>query len=158
MMNTAEKAECKKKKGAKILVVEDEARLLYSLSFVLKRQGFRVTPVTDAESALKKLTIEKNDFNLIISDMHLPGMSGLEFIDKLHSMNDFSPLLVITAYRGKSVFDALEKRGIKTILQKPFDITELMDRIAEALNHKTVSIKSVHQLHNSLKKGRKYVQ
>ncbi len=134
-MTSTEKIGSEKRNGARILVVEDEARLLYSLSFVLKRHGYIVTPVTDAESALKKMIVsDENGFNLVISDMHLPGMSGLELIDKLHGMKNFTPFLMITAYKGKSIFDLLKKRGIENILQKPFSIAELMERISQALH------------------------
>ncbi|MFP4165474.1 MAG: response regulator [Chitinispirillaceae bacterium] len=123
-----------KNSHTKILIVEDETRLLYSLAFVLRRKGYEVTPVTNAETALSEIKgLENGFFKLIISDIHLPGMSGLDFIEKLQNMGDPTPFLVITAYKGKPIFDALENRGVRHILQKPFDSTELLDRISRAL-------------------------
>ncbi len=115
-----------------ILITEDEPRLLYSITFILKRQGYSVTPAMDAESAIANLENNEN-FNLVISDIQLPGINGLEFIDLVRNKGLSIPFLIITAYKSKDISEGLKKRNIKFILYKPFDKAELIQEVANAM-------------------------
>ncbi len=127
-----------RKKGNELitlLIVEDEKELLYSIAFILKRQGYVVVTSSNAEKALAMLNRDKeNSINLIITDIQLPGISGLDFIDTLREQNSTAPVMVITAYKGTEILSALKKRGIMHFLIKPFDTSELIEKIESALS------------------------
>ncbi|KMQ52271.1 transcriptional regulatory protein [Chitinispirillum alkaliphilum] len=119
----------------KLLIVEDEKELLHSIAFILKRQEYKVATSLNAENALDMLGKNKeSSFDLIITDIQLPGMSGLEFIDTLRKQGPAVPTMVITAYKGEEILDALAKRDIVHFLIKPFDTSELIAKVKSALS------------------------
>src|SRR5579864_9743064 len=81
---------------AAILVVEDEAKMRRLLELQLGEEGFSVHSAADAESGLQLLVREKPD--LVVTDLRLPGMSGLEFLQAVKRANAALPVVVMTAY------------------------------------------------------------
>ncbi len=117
-----------------VMIVEDEPRLLHSLTFTLRRKGFRVIPVSTAESALEFLS-QNGDTrcDLFITDIQLPGMSGVEFIDRLRGIPGDHRIVVMTAFPKRELEQQLSIRGIDSLLTKPFDIEELVKRVEQSL-------------------------
>src|SRR5258708_20250721 len=79
-----------------ILIVEDEPKMRRLLEISLGEDGHAVTAVPDAETGLKFLQREPVD--LVLTDLKLPGMSGLEFLQEARRINAAVPMLVMTAY------------------------------------------------------------
>lgn len=122
----------------KIMIVEDDLSLLYSLGFTLKRQNYLVGMSSNGKDALKimhEAHREEKPFDLLITDMVIPGIAGLELIDKLNEKGIRVPVLVITGHPEKTLFAQLEKRGIRELLGKPFNSAELITRISAVLGH-----------------------
>lgn len=118
----------------KILVAEDEPTLLRSLIFTLKRFHFQANGANDGIQALEYLTNSKeNTCDLFITDIQLPGMSGLEVIDKVRSLGLQFPILVITAYGDQKVLTEIANRKIEDYLTKPFSMDDLLQRIAKLI-------------------------
>src|ERR1019366_5572671 len=81
---------------ATILVVEDEAKMRRLLELQLGEEGFTVHSAADAETGLQLLVREKPD--LVVTDLRLPGMSGLEFLQAVKRVNAALPVVIMTAH------------------------------------------------------------
>ena len=102
---------------ATILVVEDEAKMRRLLELQLGEEGFVVCTAPDAETGLQLLVREKPD--LVVTDLRLPGMSGLEFLQAVKRVNAALPVVVMTAYGTvESAVEAM-KGGASDYVTKP---------------------------------------
>jgi two-component system alkaline phosphatase synthesis response regulator PhoP len=118
-----------------ILIVEDERHLAVGIKFNLEAEGFQVTTVGDGPSALRLIDEGENDFDLILLDLMLPGMSGYAVIETIRSTGNDVPILILSARtltedrtRGFNV-------GASQYLTKPFDLDELLSRVKNLLTH-----------------------
>jgi len=117
---------------AAILVVEDEAKMRRLLELQLGEEGFAVHSAADAESGLQLLIREKPD--LVVTDLRLPGMSGLEFLQAVKRVNAALPVVVMTAYGTvESAVEAM-KVGASDFVTKPFSLAELVLVIRKELD------------------------
>ena len=82
----------------KILVVEDEKTLCLLYEEELSREGYDITAVTDAEAALTKLAQE--GFDLIITDIRMPGKNGIELITQIMGLRKDIPIIINSAYQS----------------------------------------------------------
>ena len=107
-----------------ILVVEDEPKMRRLLELQLADEGFRAQTVADAESALK--LVNSAPFDLIVTDLKLPGMSGIEFLHSVKRANAAVPIIIMTAYGTvESAVEAM-KMGASDYVLKPFSLAELV--------------------------------
>lgn len=121
----------------KIIIVEDEPALLHSLAFTLRRQHYRIFTSINGSDALTIIRNEfdKNEnFDLLITDIQLPGISGLELVDSLESFKISLPSLIITAYGDATVISEIKRRGIANFLAKPFSTEELLTKVQMIIN------------------------
>src|ERR1700739_45294 len=117
---------------AAILVVEDEAKMRRLLELQLGEEGFSVHSAADAESGLQLLVREKPD--LVVTDLRLPGMSGVEFLQAVKRANAGLPVVVMTAYGTvESAVEAM-KFGASNYVTKPFSFDELVMVIRKELD------------------------
>jgi DNA-binding NtrC family response regulator len=120
------------KEKATILVVEDEAKMRRLLELQLDEEGFAVHSAADAETGLQLLMREKPD--LVVTDLRLPGMSGLEFLQAVKRVNAALPVVVMTAYGTvESAVEAM-KIGASDFVTKPFSLAELVLVIRKELD------------------------
>ncbi len=109
----------------KLLVIDDDARLLASYRDLLSPYGFEVLTAADGEQAIP--IVEKNpDILLVILDLAMPRMDGREWLRWFRGMRRESPVIVISAYKLDSN-DADLKPAV--ILEKPFHVAELLDLV-----------------------------
>ncbi|HXA56764.1 MAG TPA: sigma-54 dependent transcriptional regulator [Candidatus Acidoferrum sp.] len=107
-----------------ILVVEDEAKLRRLIELQLAEEGFVASSAPDAETGLRMLG--KQQFDLVVTDFKLPGMTGLEFLNAAKNINANLPVIVMTAYGTvESAVDAM-KAGASDYVLKPFSLAELI--------------------------------
>jgi PAS domain S-box-containing protein len=138
----ATKPEPQKPRGAKILVVDDEAAILAFLSRLLSEWGHSVETINNANTALEKLNTER--YSLVLLDIKLPGMSGIELYQRIE---DIAPALArrvmfITGDIMEGTTRAfLEKTG-SPYITKPLDIEVLKKTINRALNQTQVTAKA----------------
>ena len=123
----------------RILVVDDEELIASTLKKLLVRQGYDAVFVEDGESALEK--IKTDDFDLIISDIRMPGMDGVETVSSIRdylkgSGRDLIPEVFITGYADFEKYE--EAKGLKVAgyLNKPFDRDDFLRMIDEILTDK----------------------
>ena len=114
-------------KGKKILVVEDEAHLAKGLQFNLEREGYRVTLADNGQSALDLLG--KQDFDLMILDIMLPKVSGLDVARKIRNRDMRFPILMLSAKSTDEDREMGLEAGADDYLTKPFHLPELLLRV-----------------------------
>ncbi len=115
-----------------ILLVDDEKNMLASLSAILKDEGYKVSLASSGEDAIKSL--EQSSFDLLISDLKMGGISGLDLLNKVKSQDLAIPVILITAYATpKSAVEAI-KSGAFDYIQKPFEPEEILFSIRRALS------------------------
>ena len=106
-----------------ILIIEDEAKMRRLLELNLGEDGFKTVSAADAEAGLKLLSAEAVD--LVLTDLKLPGMSGLELLQVVKQQNAALPVVVMTAFGSvETAVDAM-KAGASDYVLKPFSLAEM---------------------------------
>ena len=108
---------------ATILIVEDEAKMRRLLELNLGDDGFTTLSAGDAETGLKLL--QENGVDLVVTDLKLPGMSGLEFLQAVKRQNAALPVVVMTAFGTVETAVEAMKTGASDYVLKPFSLTEM---------------------------------
>lgn len=119
-----------------ILVVDDDEGVRMLVTDVLSREGFQVTAVTDGAEALALFERQKRDtmhFDLLLTDLDMPRLSGLRLVDALHAQGLTLPTLVMSAKHDAQLMSEVAARGCKGMLRKPFSVQELRRRVNHAL-------------------------
>jgi len=121
---------------SRVLVVDDELQLRRVLMSTLSGLGFIVVGVESGEAALEKVREER--FDLILLDINMPGLSGLETCRAMRARSDVSILMLTVRDRAEDKVQALDS-GADGYVTKPFDVNELLARIRAALRRAPVS-------------------
>jgi two-component system KDP operon response regulator KdpE len=119
--------------GARILVVDDEPEIGRALRVNLTAHGYEVTVVPSGEAALERLRTDRPP-DLIILDLGLPGMSGLEVCRQVRATSDL-PILVLSVKGEERDKVAALDLGADDYIAKPFGMNELLARVRVALRH-----------------------
>jgi len=119
--------------GKKILIVDDESSVREALTLILSRL-YAVESAASGDLALELL--EKEQFDLILLDLIMPGTDGLGVLQKLKSINANLPVIMLTASSQVQLAVEAMKFGAVDYLNKPYDVDDLLGRIEETLNQK----------------------
>ncbi len=115
-----------------ILVIDDSDQIReFLIEYVLKPLGYRVSVATDGRAGLEKAIVENPD--LIMTDMSMPRMSGLELLSALRESDCQSPVIFMTLHGSEGVAVEAFRLGVRDYLTKPFTIEEAEDAINRAL-------------------------
>ncbi|HMP83313.1 MAG TPA: sigma-54 dependent transcriptional regulator [Verrucomicrobiota bacterium] len=113
-----------------ILLIEDDASIVGGLKKELESEGYAVATASRGDDGL---TLAKSEnFDVVITDLKMPGLSGLELIGQLHSAKPKLPIILMTAFGTTDTAIEATKLGAFDYLLKPFDMTELLDLVAKA--------------------------
>jgi DNA-binding NtrC family response regulator len=113
----------------RILVVDDNELFRDSIVETLRRLGYRIDAAVDGPSALNMIGL--NRYDLVISDMKMPGMSGIELLEKIKHIDSDMPFLLITAYGAiETAVDAM-KKGAFDFLQKSDNLIRELELTVE---------------------------
>jgi DNA-binding NtrC family response regulator len=113
----------------RILVIEDEEKLRRVVQLQLQASGYEVDQAATAEQAL--VSAERAD--LVLTDLRLPGMSGLEFLEKIHGQRPGLPVVMMTAFGSVETAVEAMKKGAADFLVKPFSLDHLTAVVGKAL-------------------------
>jgi DNA-binding response OmpR family regulator len=114
-----------------ILIVEDEPATSWALAEGLSDDGFTIDTFPSAEDAWSWL--QRGTSDLVIADLNLPGMSGLELARKLQRGRHAQPVIIVTAYGSPEVHRDLRRAGVADCFSKPFPIDVLRRSVRRAL-------------------------
>ena len=122
----------------RILVAEDDKEMRRLLVWNLHKAGFDVIECSDGWELLDHLGNpvldgEPDDYDLIVSDIRMPGVTGLEVLEGIHETEWFVPMILITAFGSAEVHREAEEFGAADVFDKPFEIESLIKRIREVL-------------------------
>ena len=115
-----------------ILLADDDENLRRVWEFQLQEAGYEVSTASDGARALELFT--ENDFDCVITDLRMPKLSGLEFLEKIKSVNSEIPVIVITAFGEVETAVAAMKAGAYDYINKPFNRDEILLTLERALN------------------------
>jgi DNA-binding NtrC family response regulator len=105
--------------ATRILVIDDEVDMLMLLRMIIEDNTEYEVDTTNNPSEALKLITEK-DFDLIISDLKMPGMDGLELFDEIAGIRPHLPFVIITAYGSLEASELALKKGVSDFTTKPF--------------------------------------
>ncbi len=134
-----------------ILIVEDEAKMRRLLELNLGEDGFTTLSGEDAETGLKLLG--QNPVDLVLTDLKLPGMNGLEFLQAIKRQNAALPVVVMTAFGSVETAVEAMKAGASDYVLKPFSLAEM-----RLVIHKELDVRNLREENRSLREalGKRY--
>ncbi|MDO9067015.1 MAG: sigma-54 dependent transcriptional regulator, partial [Deltaproteobacteria bacterium] len=115
----------------RILVVDDELSMREFLSILLEREGYDVSVADNAEEALRLM--ELSLFDLVLSDVQMPGLSGIELLSRIKKLSPETGVLMITAFSAAEQAVEAMKLGAYDYIAKPFKIEEIKQLVINAL-------------------------
>ncbi|HDJ27795.1 MAG TPA: sigma-54-dependent Fis family transcriptional regulator [Proteobacteria bacterium] len=118
---------------AQLLIVDDEASMCEFLEIILQKNGYQVSSRQSARAAIKDL--ETGTFDLVISDINMPEMSGLELLQLIKEKSPSTEVIMITAYASTDTAIQAMKRGAYDYIIKPFNNDEILLTIEKALKN-----------------------
>ncbi len=116
-----------------ILLAEDEDRTRRSIVTVLESAGFSVKEACNGHEAMDILLKSNGDIDILLTDIVMPIMTGIELIYTVRKDFSLLPIIAITAYRDKDLSDNLEKLNCSRIIDKPFEPDILLESIEQVL-------------------------
>lgn len=116
---------------AKILIVDDDPMMRGTLAYKLKKEGYVAETAEDGERAIEKLETEQ--FDLIISDVMMPFISGFELLQILKDRGNTVPILILTAMTSTEEETTALDLGAYDFISKPFSPREVSRRIRQIL-------------------------
>ena len=124
-----------------ILVVDDESHIRMSLFILLRDAGYRVTTAQDGWGVVNRLSsseMSPEPIDLILTDVRMPELGGVELIDELRRRQLTVPIMIITAYKSDHLMSELSKRGRYELIEKPYDSLELVERIEAFFRNRNI--------------------
>lgn len=118
---------------ASILLVDDDPEVLKALTKVLEKEGYEVAAYTDARLAIRFINETKKRFDLVITDVSMPGMKGTTFLAAVKAAFPFVPVIIITAFGDWGEYMEALREGAYEYLSKPLDKAELLAAVRRAL-------------------------
>jgi len=122
----------------KILLAEDDSALRCLLAVSLQKDGHRITEAADGTEILEVLAADCSttghfSFDLVISDVRMPGWSGLDVLVGINELSDPPPVLLITAFGDDHLHEQARHLGAVATLDKPFDLDDFRAVVRDAL-------------------------
>ena len=124
-----------------ILLAEDDQEMRAMLKRILMDRGYDVETCIDGFELLQHFGSFSQDdlpkqFDLVISDIRMPGFTGMEILDYVHDSGGFPPIMLITAFGDQKTHAEAHKLGVAAILDKPFDIDKFLEIVNDILEKK----------------------
>ena len=124
--------DTKRNNDKKVLVVDDDRAILKLMSRIIENSGYNVKSASNAKEALK--LIMENQFNLVISDISLPGMSGIELYKKVRNRYESLDFIFMSGYAVDDMDESIIE-SVSGFFPKPFQIQSVMDTISKILSN-----------------------
>jgi CheY-like chemotaxis protein len=120
--------------GERVLCVDDEELVLSGTTRVLQRLGYQVSSHTDAVQALQAFRSRPHDYDALVCDLAMPGMSGLDFVREVLQVRPGTPVILTTGYLSPEDTEAAQRAGVRHLLLKPGTIEKLGQALRDALS------------------------
>jgi len=123
----------RKGRGERILYIDDEESLVLLAGRMLERMGYRVSGFTDSARALAAFEAAPGDFDLILTDLSMPGASGMDVAKAILSIRPDIPVLLATGYVRPEDVECARAIGIREVIWKPHTVGEMGEQLAQQL-------------------------
>lgn len=128
---------------AKVLLVDDEKDFLETLSSRLEMRGLKVSAVTSGEQAVSEA--KQQEYDAIVVDLSMPGIDGLETLKRIKADNPNAEIIMLTGQGSIASGVEAMKLGAGDFLQKPVELSVLMERISQAKTKKMLVLQKASQ-------------
>ncbi|MGE5252999.1 MAG: GAF domain-containing protein, partial [Planctomycetaceae bacterium] len=125
----------------RILFVDDEEIIVQSVRNMLERLGYKVTTVTDSEDALKLFSAKPSEFDLVMTDQTMPGMTGEDLGKEVMRLRPGIPVILCTGYSDLVSSEKALTMGFQGFIMKPFTLRESAELVRRMLDQKRISDK-----------------
>jgi two-component system response regulator MtrA len=125
-------------RNVNILVIDDDESVVETILTVLEISGYQATGVLSGEEGLA--TFQKGNYDLVLTDLMMPGMSGLDVARAIKGINANIPVIMVSGRAGEFAPEKLQESGVVHILAKPFRPAELRRVINEALKRGNIQL------------------
>jgi DNA-binding NtrC family response regulator len=124
----------------RVLVVDDEQIIRESLSFILQKEGYEVEEAPNGQEAYKK--VSENPPDIVITDIEMPGMKGVELLEKISQVSPQTFVIIITAYGSIETAIKALRMGAYDYILKPLDFDELVLRLRRLMEFKRLALEN----------------
>ena len=121
-----------KSPSLRVLVVDDEPLIRWSLSETLSEGGHRVSEAGDAETALRTLTDGGGSFDVVLLDYHLPDSHDLALLSQIRLVAPKTVVIMMTAFGTPEMSDAALRIGAYRVVPKPFEVHDMANLVLDA--------------------------
>jgi two-component system chemotaxis response regulator CheY len=121
-----------------ILLVDDEADFRFSASVALRKAGCEVVEAADGMEAISRFQEFRRAgkrFDLLLTDLRMPGLCGLELLETLEDMRIYVPVVAVTGYCDDALREDLKRKGCTEFMEKPFEPVDLVKRVEKMLEN-----------------------
>ncbi len=125
-------AELSTRRVLKILLIEDDKNVIETLSEMLQFSGHKVSLAENGAEGLR--TFNDNPFDLVLTDLGMPGLTGFDVAQRIKQKNPAIPVVLITGWNLKMNPDELRARGVDYLIMKPFRIAQIINLIQHAVH------------------------
>jgi two-component system, cell cycle sensor histidine kinase and response regulator CckA len=120
-----------------ILIVEDDEPLLRLLRFFLDDAGYNVMSAKNGEEAIETYTKHRNEIDLVVTDLGLPGLTGKDEMAELERINPGVRIICASGYIVPAVEEEMFRAGAKAIVSKPYVPQEILQKVRTVLDSRT---------------------
>ena len=117
-----------------ILIADDEEQIREPLSFILNKEGYNCKTVNDGSNAIKAL--QEDNYDILITDIKMPGMNGVEVLEKSREISPETIVILITAYGSVETAIQALRKGAADYFLKPLDFDEVLVRLKNLIRNK----------------------
>ena len=121
----------------KILIADDEELIRWSLLQFFESSGYSVDLVINGTEVIKRL--ENTNYDIIVTDLNMPGLNGIEILTKMKGMGINLPVIVISAYFSDKLKDETISSGAFECISKPFEMNDILNTVKKAIETKSES-------------------
>lgn len=130
---------------ANVLLVDDEEQFVKVFSQRLEGRGLKVDTSTTGEEAIQR--VKSKEFDAIILDLVMPGMSGLETLKRIKSENPDIQIIILSGHGSIEKSVEAVKAGAVDFVEKPADVNKILEKISEAKRKRIVLVEKKHEAH-----------
>lgn len=131
----APESELVRGNGELVLFVDDERVLCQSVPALLDRLGYRVEAHSSATTALTSFARRSTEYRVVLTDLTMPVMTGIELAQKVHALDPRTPIVVMTGYGGNHTAESLRQFGVRDVILKPLSARTVARSLAQCLAH-----------------------
>jgi CheY-like chemotaxis protein len=119
--------------SARILYLDDEEPLVFLMKRMLEHLGHRIAAFTRSDEALAAFTATPHDFDLVLTDMSMPGMSGIEFAQRVLAVRPGTLVVIATGHIQNKDVERARAAGVREVIQKPNTLDEMTSTVNRLL-------------------------